>query len=81
MRPDGAVRIVHEQGEVVYDAAGKPAAHAGTTQDITDRKRAEEQIHQLALYDSLTGLPNRHLFKEQLSDAMVRVRSAPRSCW
>jgi len=72
VRGDGTVRIVHEQGEVVYDAAGKPTGMQGTTQDITDRKHAEEQIHQLALYDSLTGLPNRHLFKEQLSHAVVR---------
>jgi len=73
MRPDGTVRIVHEQGEVVYDTAGMPVRMQGTTQDITDRKRAEEQIQKLALYDSLTGLPNRHLFREQLGLAVARA--------
>jgi diguanylate cyclase (GGDEF)-like protein/PAS domain S-box-containing protein len=72
VRPDGAIRIVHEQGEVICDPAGKASHMQGTTQDITERKRAEEQIHQLALYDSLTGLPNRHLFKEQLNHAVAR---------
>jgi diguanylate cyclase (GGDEF)-like protein/PAS domain S-box-containing protein len=72
VRTDGAVRVVHVQGEVACDAAGKPSRMQGTTQDITDRKSAEQQIHQLALYDSLTGLPNRHLFKEQLSHAVAR---------
>ena len=72
VRPDGAVRIVHEQGELVYDAAGAPSLMQGTTQDITDRRHAEERIHQLALYDSLTGLPNRHLFREQLNHAVAR---------
>ncbi len=73
MRPDGSVRIVHEQGEVQFDAAGKPARMQGTTQDITERKRAEERIRQLALYDSLTGLPNRNLFRDQLSHAVARA--------
>ena len=74
--PTAASRIVHEQGEVHYDADGKPVRMQGTTQDVTERKRAEEQIRQLALYDSLTGLPNRHLFKEQLDHAIARSRSA-----
>jgi diguanylate cyclase (GGDEF)-like protein/PAS domain S-box-containing protein len=34
--------------------------------DITDRKLREQQIHQLAFYDALTGLPNRQLFYEHL---------------
>ena len=73
VRPDGTIRIVHEQGEVHYDGNGKPVRMQGTTQDITERKRAAEQIRQLALYDSLTGLPNRHLFKEQLVHAVARA--------
>jgi diguanylate cyclase (GGDEF)-like protein/PAS domain S-box-containing protein len=36
------------------------------SRDITKRKLAEEQIHTLAYYDVLTGLPNRVLFKELL---------------
>jgi diguanylate cyclase (GGDEF)-like protein len=63
--------MVHEQGEVERNAAGKPVSLHGTTQDITERKRAAEQIRQLALYDTLTGLPNRHLFKEQLNHAIA----------
>ena len=73
LRSDGTVRIVHEQGEVHFDAGGKPVSMQGTTQDVTERKQAEDQIRQLALYDSLTGLPNRHLFKEQLSTAVARA--------
>ena len=38
----------------------------GTLQDVTQRKRAEEEIRRLALYDSLTGLPNRRFFHDQL---------------
>ena len=40
--------------------------------DITDRKVREQQIHQLAFYDTLTGLPNRQLFYEHLRQEMRR---------
>lgn len=76
VQPDGTIRVVHQQGEVTYDAQDQPVHMQGTVQDVTERKRAAEQIRQLALYDSLTGLPNRHLFKEQLCHA---VASAKRS--
>ncbi|MBB6218140.1 diguanylate cyclase (GGDEF)-like protein/PAS domain S-box-containing protein [Anaerosolibacter carboniphilus] len=39
----------------------------GSAIDITDLKAAEEQIRYMAYYDTLTGLPNRAFFKEQLS--------------
>ncbi|HEY3296321.1 MAG TPA: ATP-binding protein [bacterium] len=43
--PDGAVRILNVEGEVTdADAAGKPRCMAGTVQDVTERKRAEDQI-------------------------------------
>jgi diguanylate cyclase (GGDEF)-like protein/PAS domain S-box-containing protein len=38
--------------------------------DITERKQAEQQIHNLAFYDRLTGLPNRQLFSKEL-DAII----------
>ncbi|HEX2829616.1 MAG TPA: EAL domain-containing protein [Burkholderiales bacterium] len=74
VRPDGEVRAVHQQAEVVRDASGKPLGMQGTLQDVTDRKRAEAQIEQLALYDAVTGLPNRHLFREQLNHGIGRAQ-------
>lgn len=49
-----------------------------TFHDITERKRNEEQILRLAYYDSLTGLPNRALFKNQLAKRLTSVRRADR---
>lgn len=40
--------------------------------DQTERKRYEEQISRLAFYDPLTQLPNRRLFNERLSQALVQ---------
>ena len=42
-------------------------------QDITERKDAEKRLNQLANYDSLTGLPNRNLFKDRLGQAIKRA--------
>ncbi|MBM4124825.1 MAG: EAL domain-containing protein, partial [Nitrospira sp.] len=59
------------QAELICDADGTPARMVGTVQDITDRKRTEEQIHRLAHYDGLTNLPNRRLFQDRLERALA----------
>ncbi len=44
--PDGTERVVHEQAEVIFDATtGKAVQMNGTVHDITERKRAEEEIN------------------------------------
>jgi diguanylate cyclase (GGDEF)-like protein len=43
-------------------------------EDITDRRRAEAQIAQLAHYDALTGLCNRSRFQEELAQVEMRVK-------
>ncbi|MBN2233193.1 MAG: EAL domain-containing protein [Deltaproteobacteria bacterium] len=67
-------RFVHLQGEVTFDNQGRRAALAGTVQDVTERKLAEQQIRYLAYFDSLTGLPNRRLFTERLQESIARCR-------
>ena len=42
--PDGTEKVVHEQGEVAFNADGVPERMSGTVQDITERKRTEEQL-------------------------------------
>ncbi len=39
--------------------------------DITPRKHAEQEIHQLAFYDPLTGLPNRRMLMDRLNEALA----------
>ena len=41
--------------------------------DITERKKLEEKLREMATYDYLTGLPNRALFEERLKDAIKRT--------
>ena len=45
-----------------------------TFADISERKRLEEDLRRAARHDSLTGLPNRALFKERLDQAVHRAR-------
>lgn len=71
VQPDGTERIVHEQAEVSCDVEGKTVRMAGTIQDITESRRVQEHIDYLAYYDTLTGLPNRHLLRDRLNHAMI----------
>jgi PAS domain S-box-containing protein len=75
-RPTGQVRIVQIEGEIDRDEAGRAKAVHGVIQDITERKQAEDQIRQLANYDSLTGLPNRRFFRDQFQAALERARTS-----
>ena len=71
--PDGSERSVHHEAETIVDTAGKTTHLQGTLQDITERQRAEDKIHQLAYFDSLTSLPNRESFKERLRQKVARA--------
>jgi diguanylate cyclase (GGDEF)-like protein/PAS domain S-box-containing protein len=55
----------------VNDANSKTTHFVGAFFDISERKQAEEQIHRLAYYDSLTKLPNRRLLQDRLGQTMT----------
>src|ERR1700756_2826918 len=44
VRPDGEIRIVHSLGDLKKDASGRPYQMFGVSQDVTDRRRAEEAL-------------------------------------
>ena len=46
IRPDGNERIVNEKAEVIYDSNHKPVKMAGTVYDITEQKKAENEIRE-----------------------------------
>jgi len=71
MHKDGNRRSVSISGEII-DYDGTPSILAYVT-DITERKAAEEQIQNLAFYDSLTGLPNRRLLLDRLELALAKT--------
>ena len=55
IRLDGALRVVNATGEVEFDAEGKPAWMFGIVQDITERKKVEEELKMAAqIFDLAT---------------------------
>jgi diguanylate cyclase (GGDEF)-like protein/PAS domain S-box-containing protein len=72
--PNGVDFTVNLQAEAVFDDQMKALSIVGTAQDITDRKQSEREIHRLAYFDSLTGLPNRILFKDRVTQALSHAR-------
>ncbi len=72
--PDGRGCVVQQQGEIVFDDAEKSPQMIGTIQDITQQKKDEEKILDLAYYDSLTGLPNRQNFLNYTSRTLSRAK-------
>jgi len=51
---------------------GRVVEVQGIARDITEKKRAEAELLRLALHDQLTGLPNRRMFLERLSQTLTR---------
>jgi diguanylate cyclase (GGDEF)-like protein/PAS domain S-box-containing protein len=55
---------------VVRNADGTPRFIVGVTMDVTEKRRAEEQIAYLSHHDTLTGLPNREAMMIRLADGI-----------
>ena len=78
-RADGRFVWIRDEMTVVRgDSASEPPLFFGVFLDVTDRKRMEAELERLALYDSLTGLPNRALFSDRLSARDRSPRPQPR---
>jgi diguanylate cyclase (GGDEF)-like protein/PAS domain S-box-containing protein len=71
---DGRVVWVRDEASLVADEKGGDRFWQGVIVDITERKRAEEQVAFLAYHDKLTGLPNRVMFERVLDLALARAR-------
>lgn len=71
---DGDSRLVSTRKQIIRGPGGEPEYLLSVIEDITDRKRAEEQITFMARHDALTGLANRVLFNEKINEALARLR-------
>ena len=76
-------RYLHKNGKVLWgsvqvklvrDENGEPDYFIVAIQDITERKQAEKIINFMAYHDKLTGLPNRALLFDRLSQNMSQAK-------
>ncbi|HEV3084734.1 MAG TPA: diguanylate cyclase, partial [Gemmataceae bacterium] len=71
---DGTWRVLESIASAVRDAKGEVAKLVIVNRDITQRKRAEEELEHNLFHDPLTGLPNRRLFLDRLQSSFLRSR-------
>jgi diguanylate cyclase (GGDEF)-like protein/PAS domain S-box-containing protein len=70
----GELRTIAWHVTILRDPDGTVAGTLSSGEDVTERRRAEQQITYLAYHDVLTGLPNRALLEEHLRLALARSR-------
>ena len=66
-RKDGSIIWISANALAIRDPMGSLIFYEGTIEDITERKRAEDQIRYLSFHDKLTDLYNRVYFEEELN--------------
>ena len=77
LHADGSYHWVISRGYAIRDNKGSAYRIAGSINDITERKQAEEQLRYDAFHDALTGLSNRALFMEQVEHAIAISQRNP----
>jgi diguanylate cyclase (GGDEF)-like protein len=75
---DGDELIISCNETLLRDPSGRVIGLTAISEDITERRRAEERVQYLARYDELTGLANRELFGEWLDLAIKRCAGGER---
>jgi diguanylate cyclase (GGDEF)-like protein len=77
--PSG-VRWVSLSGNPVVDATGTYRGFRGVGTDITEARRSQDRLTQLASIDVLTGLPNRQRLREIFAEAIAETARTGRPC-
>jgi len=74
VRPDGRERWVNMRLRRVYDHKGEYLGLRASCRDFTDRKLLEMRLQHEAFHDPLTGLPNRSLCLDRITQALERSK-------
>lgn len=74
---DGTWRVLESVAGTIRNENGDVAKLVIVNRDVTERKRAEEQLEHNSFHDALTGLPNRRLFLDRLQQLFERAQRSP----
>jgi len=74
VRADGSRFIGINNAVASFDETGTMRFYDGAIYDVTARKQAEQEVFQLAHYDTLTGLPNRTMLNDHLATGLSRSK-------
>jgi len=77
---DGSIHYMESIGRLIKNSLGEALHVIVVSRDITDRKQAEDIIHDLAFHDSLTKLPNRRLLSDRLKQTMASSKRSGLYC-
>jgi diguanylate cyclase (GGDEF)-like protein/PAS domain S-box-containing protein len=78
---NGEERWFCVSGQPIFDDNGRFTGYRGTGSDITARKITEQRVHHVAQHDVLTGLPNRSLLQDRLSQAVAYATRSGHPVW
>ncbi|HEY4370437.1 MAG TPA: EAL domain-containing protein [Burkholderiales bacterium] len=73
-RRDGGYAFVYDRAHVARDDGGRALRMIGAKADATPLQEAEGRLAYLTQFDILTGLPNRQLFRDRLSQSLIQAR-------
>src|ERR1700726_3150770 len=74
---DGTWRIMESIASAIRNEKGEVNKLVIVNRDVTERRRAEEQLEHNSFHDELTGLPNRRLFLDRLQHLFSRAQRSP----
>ena len=74
---DGTWRVLESIASTIRNENGEVVKLVIVNRDVTERKRAEEQLEHNFFHDALTGLPNRRLFLDRLQHLFDHARRNP----
>lgn len=72
-RQDGTRIWISENAHIVRDSDGRVLYYEGTVQDVSERRRYQEELERQANHDMLTGLPNRILLADRVQQEIARA--------
>ncbi|MTJ83466.1 MAG: diguanylate cyclase [Telmatospirillum sp.] len=72
-RKNGEIYVQRLTLSLIRDSEGRVVNHIGVSSDITDEQQEAERIRYRANYDALTGLPNRALLLDRMSQALAKA--------